>query len=209
MGTARDVWHDGRPVACDWLLITVSTPPGGTSTLRVYAWRNLRSLGAHYLQQSVCLLPATPKTTRVAARVVTRLRAEGGHGEMLRIHLTDTKQEAAVIDAIQRERTDEYREVVESTRQFHEELQLERRRGRATYTELEESDVDLARYQKWLAAIRARDYFDAPGGQEANAAVASCEEALAQFESEALSAELGESGSDSRPGLRAVEGGKD
>jgi len=196
-------------VARDWLLITVSTPPGGSSTLRVYAWRNLRGLGGHYLQQSVCLLPATPKTTRTTARVVTRLRAEGGHAEMLRIQLTDPKQEAAVIDAIQRERTDEYSEVVESTRQFHEELQLERRRGRTTYTELEESDADLARYQKWLAAIRGRDYFDAPGREEAVAAVASCEEALAQFESEALSAELDDSTPDSRPGLRAIDGGND
>ncbi len=196
-------------MARDWLLITVSTPPGGTSTLRVYAWRNLRSLGAHYLQQSVCLLPATPKTTRAVARIVTRLRAEGGHGEMLRIHLTDSKQEGAAIDAMQRERTDEYHEVVESTRRFHEELQLERRRGRTTYTELEESDADLAHYQKWLAAIRARDYFDAPGGEDATAAVASCEEALVRFESEALSAELDDSMSDGGPGLRAVEGGND
>jgi hypothetical protein len=196
-------------MARDWLLITLSTPRGGTSTLRVYAWRNLRSLGAHYLQQSVCLLPATPKTTRAVTRLVTRLRAEGGHGEMLRIHLTDAQQEAAVIEAIGRERTDEYREVVGSTRQFHEELALERRRGRATYTELEESDADLARHQKWLAAIRARDYFEAPGGQEAAAAVASCEAALARFESEALSAELDESTPHSHPGLRAVEGGND
>ena len=191
----------------DWLLITVSTPPGGTSTLRVYAWRNLRSLGAHYLQQSVCLLPATPKTTRAATRLATRLRAEGGHGEILRIRLTDPKQEAAVVDAIQRERSDEYREVVESTRQFHEELERERSRGRTTYTELEESDADLARYQKWLAAIRARDYFDAPGGQEAAAAVAACEAALAQFESDALSAELDEATPAGRPGLRALQAG--
>jgi hypothetical protein len=196
-------------VSRDWLLITVSTPPGGTSTLRVYAWRNLRSLGAHYLQQSVCLLPATPKTTRAATRLATRLRAEGGHGEMLRIRLMDPKQEAAVVDAIQRERSDEYREVVESTRQFHEELERERSRGRTTYTELEESDADLARYQKWLAAIRGRDYFDAPGGQEAAAAVASCEAALAQFETDALSAELDEATPDSRPGLRALQGGND
>ena len=196
-------------MARDWLLITVSTPPGGSSTLRVYAWRNLRSLGAHYLQQSVCLLPATPKTTRATARVVTRLREEGGHGEMLHIQLTDAKQEAGIIDAIQRERTDEYHEVVESTQQFHEELELERRRGRTTYTELEESDADLARYQKWLAAIRGRDYFGAPGGQEATAAVASCEDALARFETDALSAELGESAPDTRPGLRAVDGGND
>ena len=191
-------------MARDWLLITVSTPGGGSSTLRVYAWRNLRRLGAHYLQQSVCVLPATPTTTRAVARLVTRVRAEGGHGQMLRIKLTDARQEAAVIDAIQRERTDEYHEVVERTRQFHEELQLERSRGRATYTELEESDADLARHQKWLAAIRARDYFDAPGGQEATAAVASCEEALARFESEALSSELDESAPDDRAELKTA-----
>jgi hypothetical protein len=192
-------------VARDWLLITVSTPSGGSSTLRVYAWRNLRRLGAHYLQQSVCVLPATPKTTRATTRLVTRLRAEGGRGEMLRIQLTDARQEAGIIEEMQRERADEYRELVESTRQFREELEQERRRGRATYTELEESDVDLARHQKWLAAIRARDYFDAPGGEEAAAAVASCEEALARFESEALSAELDESASDAGPALRAVD----
>jgi hypothetical protein len=178
-------------MARDWLLISVSTPGGGSSTLRVYAWRNLRGLGAHYLQQSVCLLPATPRTTRAAARVVTRLRAEGGRAEMLRITLTDERQEAAVIDAIQRERTDEYHEVVERTRQFHEELRLERGRGRATYTELEESDADLVRHQRWLAA----------------AGVASCEEALARFESEALAAELDGPASDAAPGLRAVDGG--
>ena len=55
------VW-DQAYVAHNWLLITVSTPSRGTSTLRVYAWRNLRRLGADHLQQSVCLLPATPKT---------------------------------------------------------------------------------------------------------------------------------------------------
>ena len=192
-------------MAHDWLLISVSTPGGSSSTLRVYAWRNLRRLGAHYLQQSVCVLPATPKTTRAATRLVTRLRTEGGHGQMLRIKLTDARQETAIIDAIQCEREDEYRELVESTQNFHEEIAHERRRGRAMYTELEESDADLARHQKWLAAIRARDYFDAPGGEEAAAAVASCEEALAGFESEALSAELDQSPSDTRPTLRAVD----
>jgi hypothetical protein len=205
MERTRRVW-DHRAVARDWLLITVSTPRGGSSTLRVYAWRNLRSLGAHYLQQSVCLLPATPKTTRAVARLVTRLRAEGGQGEMLRIAITDPVQEAAIVDAFQRERSDEYREVVARTREFHDELQRERRRGRATYTELEESDADLARHQRWLAAIRARDYFDAPGAEEAAAAVTSCEEALARFEGEALSAELDGSDADSAPRLRAVEG---
>jgi len=193
----------------DWLLISVSTPRGGSSTLRVYAWRNLRGAGAHYLQQSVCLLPATPATTRAATKVVTRLRAEGGQGDVVRIHLLDPRHEARVIDAMQAERTDEYHELIESTRQFHEELECERIRGRAMYTELEESDADLARYKNWLAAVRARDYFDAPGRAEATAAVASCEAALAGFESEALSAELDEPTPRAGPRLRAVDPSSD
>lgn len=174
----------------DWLLVTVSTPSGGPSTLRVYAWRKLRSLGAHYLQQSVCVLPSTPRTLRAVNRLLSRLRADGGQGELLRIQLTDVKQAASLIEAFQRERNDEYREVVERTHQFHQELEHERQRGRASYTELEESDADLARHQKWLAAIRARDYFNAPGADQAALAVAACEQALAEFEAEALSAEL-------------------
>jgi uncharacterized protein YciI len=195
-------------VAQDWLLVSVAAPGGKSSTLRVYAWRKLRSLGAHYLQQSVCLLPATPKTTRDVTRLVARLRTEGGQGDMLRIQLTDAKQQAAIIDAFQRERSDEYHEVVERTKQFHDELALERRRGRATYNELEESDADLARHRKWLAAIKARDYFDAPGAAEAIAAVAACEQALAEFESEALSAELDTSEETNLPRLRAVDAKK-
>lgn len=192
----------------DWLLVTVSTPSGGSSTLRVYAWRKLRSLGAHYLQQSVCVLPATPRTLRVVNRLLSRLRAEDGQGELLRIQLTDAKQEASLIEAFQRERSDEYREVVERTQQFHQELEHERQRGRASYTELEESDADLARHQKWLAAIRARDYFNAPGADQAALAVAACEQALAEFEAEALSAEFDpEQHQPAVPALRAIDGG--
>jgi hypothetical protein len=193
----------------DWLLITISTPGGGSSTLRVYVWRKLRSLGAHYVQQSVCLLPATAQTSRAATRVLGRVRAGDGRGELLRIQMTDARQEAAIVETFQRERSDEYAEVVERTKQFHEELAHERARGRATYTELEESDADLVHHQKWLAAIRARDYFDAPGGQEATAAVAACEQALARFEEEALAAEMGsEQGEATAPQLRAIEGGQ-
>lgn len=192
----------------DWLLVTVSTPSGGPSTLRVYAWRKLRSLGAHYLQQSVCVLPATPRTLRAVNRLLSRLRAEDGQGELLRIQLTDAKQETSLIEAFQRERNDEYREVVERTHQFHQELEHERQRGRASYTELEESDADLARHQKWLAAIRARDYFNASGADQAALAVAACEQALAEFEAEALSAELdAEQHQPAVPAQRAINGG--
>jgi hypothetical protein len=188
-----------------WLLITTSTP-GGSSTLRVWAWRRLRSLGAHYLQQSVCLLPATPETTRAVNRLLSRLRDEGGQGKALTIAFDDERQEAELIEAFQAERSDEYQEVVDRTAEFHAELAQERRRGRLTYTELEESDADLARHKRWLESIRSRDYFDAPGGKEAAAAVEACERALAEFEAQALDSEFAQAAGEdaSRPKLRPV-----
>jgi Protein ChrB, N-terminal len=66
---------------------------------------------------------------------------------------------------------------------------LERRRGRATYTEVEESEADLERLRRWLQRVRLRDYFDAAGREEAEAAVQRCAELLAAFEAEAFAAE--------------------
>jgi hypothetical protein len=195
----------------DWLLVTVSTPGGGNSAERVYAWRALRRLGALYLQQSVCVLPVSGTTTAAIDRLLGHLHRRAAHGEVMRIRMVDREQEEALIERFQAERSDEYHEVVERTGQFHEELDYERRRGRVTYPELEESDADLTRHRKWLAAIEARDYFDAPGHEEAVSAVKACASALVAFEASALAAEFDDDRSEhsGSPGLRAVEGGSD
>jgi hypothetical protein len=42
---------------------------------------------------------------------------------------------------------------------------METVRGRASYAEVEESEADLERFKKWLAAISARDYVNAPASR--------------------------------------------
>ena len=54
-----------------------------------------------------------------------------------------------------------------------------------------------------------RSYFDAPGARDAAAAVAACEAAFAQLESQALAAELDEQQTPGGGRLRAVESGED
>lgn len=172
----------------NWLLISLST--GGSSTLRVHSWRKLRSLGALYVQNSVCLLPQRAETTRAVARLLDRVNRGGGSGRVLPIAITDAAEEQAVIDAFGAERTDEYREICSRTPAFLEEIAMERARGRATYTEVEESEADLERLRTWLKRVQARDYFGAEGRAEAEAAIERCAEELAAFEIEALAAEL-------------------
>ena len=57
-----------------WLVVSVSTA-GAAASLRVQVWRKLRSLGALYLQQSVCLLPARADVARDVRRLAGRVRA--------------------------------------------------------------------------------------------------------------------------------------
>ena len=185
-----------------WLLVTASSA-GATDSLRVTIWRKLRSLGALYLQQSVCVLPARPDVEREIRRLVDRVRANGGVARVLRITFEDANEQAQLVFEMQAARDDEYGEVLERVPAFLAELRSERDRDRATYEEVEESEADLERFRAWLAKIDRRDYFGAPRRAEAHAAVERCAQTLEAFESEAFARDA-QPGAE-HPGLRAVE----
>ncbi|MFE6614141.1 Chromate resistance protein ChrB [Amycolatopsis sp. NPDC057786] len=174
-----------------WLVISVSTA-GAAGTLRVQVWRKLRSLGALYLQQSVCLLPARPEVVREVRRLTDRIHHQGGQARVLRMTFTDHGDEQAVIADLNVARDAEYAEVLERLPALRQELADERARGNATYAEVEESEADLERFRAWLGKISARDYFAAPGGQAARDAIEEAAAELAAFEEAALRAEAPE-----------------
>jgi hypothetical protein len=188
-----------------WLLISVSTA-GAAGTLRVQVWRKLRSLGALYLQQSVCLLPARPEVLRDVRRLVDRVRHQGGSARMLRMAFAEPVQERDVIAEFNAARDAEYAEVLERLPALRQELTDERARGRTTYAEVEESEADLERFRTWLAKIASRDYFAAAGGVAARAAVEEAAAELAAFEEAALQAEAPEPpAAGEQPRLRVVD----
>lgn len=173
-----------------FLLVSVSTA-GAPASLRVQVWRKLRSLGALYLQQSVCLLPAREGLVREVGRLLARVRSAGGTGRVLTIELPDEREHAALVTEFNAARDAEYAEVVERTPAMLAEIAAETARGRTTFAEVEESEADLERFRGWLAKIVARDYFAASGRAAAEAAVAECARALAEFEAAALAVEVG------------------
>ena len=174
-------------------MISVSTA-GAPGTLRVQVWRKLRSLGALYLQQSVCLLPEREETSRQVRRLLDRVRQHGGAARSLRVTFPDPAEQQQVIGEFNAARDAEYAEVLDRLPAFREELALERARGRATYAEVEESEADLGRFHSWLAKIGARDYFAAPNGPTARSAVQDAAADLAAFEQAALASEAPEPG---------------
>ncbi|BCY10948.1 Chromate resistance protein ChrB [Actinoplanes sp. L3-i22] len=179
---------DSAPDRMGFLLVSISSA-GGPDSLRVAVWRKLRSLGAHYLQQSVCLLPAREPIEQQVRRLLARVHTDGGTGQVLRIEVVDPSDQAALIEQFNAARDGEYAEVVERTPAMLDEIATETARGRAIYAEVEESEADLERFRSWLAKINARDYFQASGRAGAEAAVERCAEALAAFEAAALNTE--------------------
>jgi hypothetical protein len=169
-------------------VVSVSTA-GAAGALRVQVWRKLRSLGALYLQQSVCLLPDRMEVVREVRRLVDRIRHQGGTARILPMAFTDPAEEQAVIAEFDAARNAEYAEVLQRLPELRRELADEHARGNATYAEVEESEADLERFRAWLAKIAARDYFAAPGGPAARDAVEQAAAELAAFEEAALHAE--------------------
>jgi hypothetical protein len=177
-----------RAASPRWLLVTVALS-AGLASLRVHVWRTLRSLGAVYLQSSVCLLPDRTEVVRDVRRLMDRVRREGGSGRWLRIMLPDPAEVDWLRGQFNAARDVEYGEVLERIPALSAELASERAKGRATFAEVEESEADLQRFRAWLAKIEKRDYFAAPLGGRARAAVAAAAEELAAFEAHALEAE--------------------
>ena len=171
-----------------WLLVTVSTA-GAPAALRVTVWRKLKELGALYLQQSVTLLPRRPATENAVTQLVTRIRRDGGTARVLTIDLADKAQEQDVIAELQAARTGEYGEILGRFPSFFAELEMESARGRTTFEEVEESEVDLARFRTWLRKTAARDYFQAPLGQKARDELRRAEQVMARFAELAMQAD--------------------
>lgn len=186
-----------------WLLMSVSTA-GAPDSLRVQVWRKLRSLGALYLHQGTCLLPARQSVVRETRRLADRIRHQGGSARILQMEFVDEAEEQSVIDEFSLARDAEYAEVLDRLPQLHRELAEERARGNTTYAEVEESEADVQRFRSWLGKIAARDYFDAPLGRDAREAVDRAATDLAAFEEAALNAEAPAPGGNTPPHLRAV-----
>jgi hypothetical protein len=184
----NSIWYvrNMSPIVGAWLLLIVTS--GKEASLRVFVWRELRKLGALYLHKSVCLLPDRPDVRTRLQPVLSRIRGQGGSARVITVSISGDEHQA-LVEEQRRDRDIEYGEIVERVPQFLAEIEMETARGRATYAEVEESEADLERFEKWLTTIANRDYFDGPGGDEARAAVQRCRKALAVFETAALAAD--------------------
>lgn len=160
-----------------WLLLTYKVP-ADPATKRVALWRRLKSIGAIYLQNGVCLLPKTDDHVRRLKMLENDIAEMGGEAVILETVALDKAQEEKVIARFKADRDEQYREFIGRCAGFEAEIAKEFSINKFTYAELEEEDTDLKKLQGWLEKIKKLDFYGAKLAVEAGERLSACETLL-------------------------------
>src|SRR5580693_3702324 len=102
---------DARITARRFLLLVYRMPAKPTAG-RVAVWRNLKKIGAVYLQDSACVLPDTAAQRRELARVLERIDVDGGRYHLLPLRKLPPDAEAKLRALFTEQSAQHYREIV-------------------------------------------------------------------------------------------------
>jgi hypothetical protein len=169
-----------RQMMPNWLLLIYKVPPEPAKK-RIALWRHLRSMGAVYLQNGVCLLPKTDDHVRRLKMLANDIAEMTGESVILETGALDRLQEQKVLSRFKADRDEEYKEFIAKCADFEEEIAKETAANHLTYAELEENDVDLKKLQSWLEKIRKLDFYGAPLATEAHQRLNACETILEAY----------------------------
>ena len=167
-----------------WLVLVYRVPSEPASR-RVAIWRDLKRLGALYLQQCVCILPCFDDVATEAAQVTAKIESMGGEYTLFNVPALQPTDEARIVASFRDLRDKEYAEIVEECEtRFVKEVEFEHFRENYTFGEAEEIRQDLEKVRRWFAAVKARDWFEAEGAADVATWLDRCEGLLEHFEEE-------------------------
>jgi hypothetical protein len=164
-----------------WVL--VYRVPSEPASKRVAIWRDLKRMGALYLQQCVCILPQLEHVGAELERLQAKIAAMEGDAMRLEVPVLAPADEARIVGNFRTERSNEYAEIVEECQtKFVKEIEFERFRENYTFEEAEEIAQDLEKIRRWFDRVRERDWFAADRRGEVDAWLERCQELLSAFE---------------------------
>jgi hypothetical protein len=163
-----------------WLMLAYKVPPDSPAK-RIALWRRLKSLGAVYLQNGVCLFPKTAEHVRRLKVLANDVSDMGGAAFALETVGLDKSEEERVVARFKADRDEQYKEFIGRCDDYEAEIAKERRINKFTYAELDEEETDLKKMQSWLEKIRKLDFYGAPLAEEAEARLRICEELLESY----------------------------
>lgn len=163
-----------------WLLLIYrvpQSPPGR----RTYVWRQLKGLGAVYLQQAAALLPNQPQIRQALDALSARIQEGEGEVSLLETTSPSLAWEQDVIGRFNSLRNAEYAELGRAVERLEDDIRRETRKEKFSFAELEDVESDWEKLQRWQDRITTRDFFGAVRRAETLEALERGKAALAAF----------------------------
>jgi hypothetical protein len=179
---------DADGSSCGWLLLLAQLP-STPSSARVALWRRLRASGATAAVNGAWLLPDTAAHAKFFAELQERVLGQGGTAFVLAVPVCPPDVHDALAGRFRADRAREYDEFAERCAAHLDEISKEARAGKYTFAEMEESEQDLEKLARWLAKIKARDFFPDERADQAAELLARCRDALESFSQAVYTAE--------------------
>ena len=173
---------NSEPSESHWMIF-LSQLPANPSGLRVNVWRRLKMQGASNLQNGVWLLPQNSQNTIFLERLLGYIKENNATGQIFVVQTLNKSLEEDIISQFKRDRDLEYAELLEHSQGFISEIEREIQEKKFSFAELEESEQNFKRLQKWFLKIQKRDYFTAEKSQEANQTIELCHVKLKDYTS--------------------------
>ena len=132
-----------------WVVLVYKIPREPAAG-RVYVWRKLKRLGALLLHDAVWLLPETPWTREQFQWLAVEIRELGGEALVWESRMVLPGQDDALVQQFLAEVEHDYQAILKA---------------------LQQADADLAALARQYQQVQARDYLQAPLGQQVRAAL--------------------------------------
>ena len=171
-----------------WLLLLAQLP-STPSSARVALWRRLRAIGATAVVNGAWVLPDTAAHAKFFEQLRGNILGQGGTAFVLVVTASPPEVHEAIAGRFRADRGREYDEFAERCVALLDEIGREARAGKYTFAEMEESEQDLEKLERWLAKIKARDFFPGERAHQAAELLAGCRRALEGFSAAVYAAE--------------------
>ena len=171
-----------------WLLLTYKVPVEPTK-LRVGIWRRIRGIGAIYMQNGTCVLPASNEHLRQLRMVQSEIELAGGEAVIFETLALDPRQDELVVSRFKHDRDQDYEEFLDKCADYKREVQKEVDANHYTFAELKENDEDLKKLKNWLGRIKGLDFYEAPARVAADQQLSECESMLDVYANEVYARE--------------------
>lgn len=166
-----------------WLLL-IYTVPTEPSRKRAFIWRKLKEVGAVYLRDGVAVVPEREDTLTPFRAIAARVKEFAGQATLVAGARLDPERAEAIMAESRAARAAEYADIGRETEAFLQHLRHETTHRDFSLAELEELAADLAKLQRWMAQIQARDFFGSPAAMPVERLLTRCEAALSSLRQE-------------------------